>query len=256
MRFCGILVLASVLGCCAQDSSVLLTKRLLETSWMTWDLASFQGEQRSQMLLELQRARTNTSDIARYGRALALLAVNLGDEELIKELTSKQFVGQEGVTDEKTYQTLRHATHPALIPALAAHLFRDEPPGLIIKGERAVRPPSVAAADIMASVLQSAPVFSESVRKWAGDKAGAAAINDRQRRNLLRSFWNENRQHFKARDYQSVRPTGSLVGDSVQEAKPATVTNAPLPAVSRPLGIQALTNRSGALVPPSGPRPR
>lgn len=183
---------------------------------------------RDGMLQEVRMAMTNYSLSLLHGGRLRLLALDLGDEQLIKHYTQEKFTNYFGAASYDAISLLELASEPSIIPYLASYLARDESP-YTSYGERTTMPLSWAATYITLSILKKADLMPPDTRAWAHELVRPS--NDQNRiRALVRTFWAENAQHFATKDYQAVRPPRNTNAPSLG---PKTTPVPAIPAIAR-----------------------
>lgn len=136
-----------------------------------------------------------------YDRDARFLLAALGDPEqinaLIEELRPRRAF--EGLD---VPERLSRSRQPLVIRNLAKELFSDDDL-LPSPREHRVYPPSVNATVIITSILTGSPAFSDDVKNWA---EGLSKLKTEKQRELLRLWWEENKQFFDTLHYHRVAP--------------------------------------------------
>jgi hypothetical protein len=136
-------------------------------------------------------------------RDVTLLLAQLGDYKEIGRAIEKLHSGSP-LDQLHIPGGLSQSKQPLVIQALAKDLFGDESLGpKLIASEFLVYPPSVVATDIIWSILRESPAFSAEVRNWA---EGLPKLKTEKQRELLRLWWEENKQFFDTLHYHRVVP--------------------------------------------------
>ncbi len=190
---------------------------------------------RKAMLLEVYLARTNTSLELQYGGRLDLLAIELGDEQMLRAYAVVNFTNRYGGVTRDSLRMLERTTEPGVIQAVSIYLDRAEPLKDIFAAEQIWLRPSVGAMHIMRHVLKQSEHFGRETREWAHAEFYRPLFEERAREEM-RTFWAANAQHFATKNYQAVRPPGAQLGHQ-SDPKPVVnkLNNGPaLPAIARP----------------------
>lgn len=132
------------------------------------------------------------------------LLVTLGDtNELLRVLTTLRSGPLLSRLDVP--ERLSQSEQPLVIASLSKDLFIEEPVHPVENGKPEIRidPPSVTATRIVTSILAASPSFTDETRSWAN---GLLQLTLEKRRDILRSWWKKNEQHFASGEVALVVP--------------------------------------------------
>lgn len=184
-------------------------------------------------------------------RTAQLLLLRLGDERAMEEALKalSDAAQKHGMLLSDGSEDLVNSAQPLFIPSLAEYLFRDD-------GNAARRewegdlvydwiPVSAACALYAVHIMENSPGFTPAVTEWAKKTRHAMKLwNDdlvsyRKRdlagfRQLMREWWRENEQFFRARNYQAVQPGRLLVQEPASAPEPTAFTGLPPPGAAQP----------------------
>jgi hypothetical protein len=186
---------------------------------------------------------------ARYSDPDVLqLAMQLGDEQLMKGLTSQLFgelirtknAGLAGGLGT----AVAAAAQPAEIKYIAPYLFINESSEFVesaIEGD--ITPPdkvSFLAASMIQRVVETAEGIPYEVKLWSKRSAASGSDNRESYREIMRQWWRQNADFFQRKEYEHIRPgaewAAKITGpDKVDAIPSATLSDhkGPLPRMDQ-----------------------
>ena len=132
--------------------------------------------------------------------------LSLGDPQILAETVKTV---SESDIDSSQYRDgcgdLEYAMRPETLVMLAPAMLVDEPFVIrpMLGDVGSVAPKSYGLASLMLEIVAKSPAFTPEVRKWADDNRKVAIYKTMP---MIRSWWKENEQAVKAKDYRAVRP--------------------------------------------------
>jgi hypothetical protein len=183
------------------DSAQALHARLREAR----DAAALTDAERDEVIAIL-KSYTDRPDSLHAGKVERLL-IALGD---IETITNAVKVLSEGSPVEKLRipEMLASSKQPAVVAALSDNLLLDESlrPRLV-GGDVRVTPKSVSAMHVINQILAESDEFPAGVNAWA---RSLRTFKDAKQRELLRSWWNLNRDAMLSARYMDTRPLSEV----------------------------------------------
>jgi hypothetical protein len=165
------------------------------------DLRKLKDPKNSKVVAEL---RKQAADSSRSDARIPLLA--LGDPEIL-DLCLREYRSEDTFNRGQAARQLSRSNNPAVIPLVAADLFRNESTTTIfVPPEFRLKPVSVYAGAIICSVLAANESFSRDTRDWAASLSRQTNETRDLVREDLRRWWSENKKYFTDARYSEVRP--------------------------------------------------
>lgn len=168
------------------------------------EIAAIPQGQRSDLIEMLRPYLSQRSRLRKTQRVL----VELGDRETANQLVVTVRCGPGANAEyDSARLTLGTCSQPWLIPLVVDILFADEKPEIYFVGDADVgtMPKSTAAAYIVYGVLSHSTEFPAETRERANLWLH---LTDREAvyRQIIRTWWQENKEHFAKQDYAAVSP--------------------------------------------------
>lgn len=147
--------------------------------------------------------------------------VALGDEQTIERVIRQI---KEKAAKTGTWYSIGQYSYPQplLIPYLAEDFFRDDGDTIdeqVTRRDLDHLQISIGRVLDVLNILRRSPAFSEDMHKWSENTIAVPLklLDISKCRQVMRSWWLENKEHFAKRDYASVRP-GAPLGRNIAKA--------------------------------------
>lgn len=220
--------------------------RLLDVPLKDLSTSALTDGDRLQLIADLKRAKSDFTFREAHGARPDLLLIELGDRETIAKYYEENFTTY-GTKSLRALMFLSQMHQPLLIEKFSKALLTEEEAKMIwITAERLYPAQSVAAADLIQSIVLRSPVFSEEAKRWA------SSIPDKPlgaKREAVRRFWTANEARFRAERFGEVVPPAAEVR---VDSSPSGVSLTPeLPAIARPPTKRPRTNASSSTTAPT-----
>ncbi len=169
------------------------------------------SEEERQVLRNFYRAalkEADTPDATRWVRGARINPFKkellyLGDPQIVAE-TVKASLESDPLQPNTAGEDLYWAALPEVIPMVAPRIFVDEPYVFTSFGDNGgTVPKSYGCTGLIRWTLETSPVFSDEVRKWAKVHFG---VQTQLLLPVMRQWWKENEPFFKEKNYRAVKP--------------------------------------------------
>jgi hypothetical protein len=185
------------------------------------------------LLMELRRLAKDKQNTA----AIVPL-IKLGDEEVTQN-TIELFKNSPIRHLSSPINQLSLGANPVVIPSLIESLMIEEmPDDTIIGGERFLTPRSVLAAEIIRSIAETSPAFTEKVKVWAQKLPVQAG----DKRAAVRSWCVTNKDALLRKDYAACVPATGPQREIMRPDKPVVTPKPVLPLSKREPKNRPLAN--------------
>jgi hypothetical protein len=210
-------------------------------NWRTTDSEMLKLPENADLLMELRRLAKDTQDTA----AIVPL-IKLGDEEVTQN-TIELFKNSPIRRLSSPINQLSLGANPVVIQSLIESLMIEEKPDdTIVGGERFLTPRSVLAAEVIKSIAETSPVFTEKVKVWAQKLPVQAG----DKRAAVRSWCEINKDALLRKDYAACVPVPGTQREIKRPDKPAVT-----PKPEQPLSKREPKERPPALTEEEGKTP-
>lgn len=219
--------------------------RVLATGQVKADLSLIPPEQKEAVVSRLREIAQQKEGTVEVGTASVhvmtadLLLLRLGDRFTMERMVQDYRAYNSMVSWSYVQTQFEDSRQPLLIPYLAEDFYLDEDPSKGIT----VRPPpdstefgaSVPSRSVFSGVtavriIEKAPEFSPEMKAWVTQAYALRRESSLRFRNLMRTFWEKNKDAFGRQDYQAVVPVTEKDIPSVVPATPvATRPRTPAP---------------------------
>jgi hypothetical protein len=259
----GTICLFSIAVLAAPSSLIPLTKPWLDVRSSERMAPKVDADTREKMIVELRKAIEVPALELQYGRTrIDILLIDLGDQPTATRYIATAF-GPEPTSSAAS--VLFRAKQPSLLTSLGPFLLMDERVDIGKANERMTVPRSVTAANLCLNLVQQCSEFDESAKQWARSLQ-AAAKSPQQLREMVRTFWQDNAEHFITKNYQAVRPPSGVAPVPQDKATTnAAVADHVVPAAARPpakrakstavTNLTAAPQAASAMAPTAAPVP-
>ena len=221
-----VLVIAALLpiaGNCQDERIGRIVSRLLDSEIP--DLSLVTPDVRDEVIHRI-RGSSGDSFEQTIGktRGYYLLLVKLGDEDATRQVVAamRPSLPKKGPAN-LWLSFLEDNAQPVIIPLIAGDFFLNDGDEQIVavSGDEGfdVRPVSIEMCWLALTVVRRNESFSPETKSWAKDKQNwrktdFGALGELRKE--MQQWWRANEAHFRARDYQAVRPGETLSSAAAQ----------------------------------------